>query len=383
MTSYHHLYPFSPWGLHGGTLRLRTAVEASLLDGSATFSWWDPTRLAWRSDVALEDIGAPDPEPALAPAPSGSRGLKRRVFPFVLWEAGRKPRAHSSDVLERQPDATIVLHTTFLAPLADRLRRSGRRVVVDVHDAIFRGHLDEAIGAPAPMRALRRAYAGSVMQRERRALAPARALAVAGWDDARMLERMGLTRATWAPTGLEAQLAATPQNDRLCVGLLGNFHHSATSSAASELLRSPLGSDPDVEIVLAGIGSERHEGTPGVRTLGSITDVGEFYDRVHATVVPVTNGTGMKCKLGEAALAGKAVITTPLGATGYAPELRTAFAVVDSARALEKRVVTDAIEQASPDAVRAQFDAVVGRGAAARTYADVLQNSDELALQHQ
>jgi hypothetical protein len=376
MPSYHHLYPFSPWGLHGGTLRLRTAIEASLLDGAASFSWWDATRSQWRSDVEPDDIGAPSPEPTAAVIETGAGDLKRRVFPFVMWEAGRKPRSGVADVLTQQPDATLVLHTSFLAPLAAGLRRSGRRVVVDVHDAIFRGHMDEAAGASVAMRALRAAYAKSVLQRERRALAGACGLAVAGWDDALILEGLGLRQLKWAPTGLEAQLSTMPESDKLRVGLLGNFHHSATARAASELVASPLGRDPEIEVIFAGIGSERYEGTAGVRTLGRIAAIDEFYNEVHATVVPVTIGTGMKCKLGEAALAGKAVITTPLGAKGYPPELREAFVVVDSAGSLDRRVVNDAIQRTSPDGIRARFDAVVGRGAAARTYAEVLQHSD-------
>ncbi|HEV7163317.1 MAG TPA: glycosyltransferase [Solirubrobacteraceae bacterium] len=371
--SYHHLYPFSPWGLHGGTLRLRTAVEASRLHGTTTFSWWDNTQGKWRSDVAVEQIGAPDPAPtSVSRAPAAAR-LKRTVFPFVLWEAGRRPRSRAAHVLAEQPQATLVLHTTFMAPLADELRRSGRRVVVDVHDAIFRGHMDEAAGgAPIAMRPVRTVYAASVRHRERRALASATRLPVAGWDDTRMLKGLGLTAAQWAPTGLEAQLSPMPEHGQLRVGLLGNFFHSATSGAATELLASPLARDPAVEVILAGIGSERYAASTKVRALGPIASTDEFYDRVHATVVPVTNGTGMKCKLGEASLAGKAVITTQLGAAGYPPALRSAFIVVSSAATLDKRLVIDTIEHVSPDALRAQFEPVVGREAAAHTYAEIL-----------
>ncbi len=382
-TTYHHLYPFSPWGLHGGTLRLRTAVEASRLHGTATLSWWDSTQSEWRSNVALEQIGAPDPAPAAIPTTPVATRLKRSIFPFVLWEAGRRPCSLAAPVLAEQPLATLVLHTSFMAPLADALRRNGRRVIVDVHDAIFRGHMDEAGGAPFAMRPIRTVYAASVRHRERRALASVTRLPVAGWDDARMLKGLGLAAAQWAPTGLEAQLSPMPEHGQLCIGLLGNFFHSATSGAAAELLASPLARDPAVEVILAGIGSERYEGSAKVRSLGPIASTDEFYDRVHATVVPVTNGTGMKCKLGEAALAGKAVITTQLGAAGYPPTLRSAFIVLSSAAALDKRLVIDAIEDVSPDALRAQFESVVSREAAAHTYGEILSTAGNpsLALQ--
>jgi hypothetical protein len=372
VAEYHHIYPFSPWGLHGGTLRLRTALEQRCVEGTATFSWWDRARQAWRSDTPVESVGTADPEPTPEARASTANRLKRWVFPSTLWEAGWRPRSALGDLHDEPPARTIVLHTTLVAPLAARLRESGRRVVVDVHDAIFRGHLDDAKGASAAMWATRRAYAATVRHRERLALAPAHRLAVAGWDDMRLLADMGLTRATWSPTGLDARSSTMPESAQLCVGLLGNFHHGPTARAASELISSPLGRDPTVQLILGGIGSERYATSSRARSLGQVATVDEFYDQIHATVVPVMNGTGMKCKLAEAALSGKAVVTTRLGALGYPPELSRAFVVVDGAHSLSRRTITDAIERLSPDAVRASFESVVGREAAARTYASAL-----------
>ena len=373
-TLYHHIYPFNPWGLHGGTLRLRTAVDASLLEGAATVSWWDHSQLAWRSDTSVESIGAPDPAPAPEESASAANRLKRSIFPFTLWESGRKPCSHVAHVLNEQPEASIVLHTSFLAPLAAGLRQSGRRVVVDVHDAVFRGHLDDSERASGAMRAIRRTYAETVRRRERRALAAADWLAVAGWDDAQRLMSLGLTRATWAPTGLEARLSPMPQSDRLCVGLLGNFYHGPTAQAASDLIASPLGRDSAVEVVLAGIGSEHYRTPRRVRSLGPVASVDEFYAQVHATVVPVSNGTGMKCKLAEAALAGKSVITTPQGAAGYPPSLNKHFVVTQSSE-LTAEIVQAAVEHHNPQAVRDAFYATCGLSAAVATYAEVLKAS--------
>ena len=257
----------------------------------ATLSWWitggwngdqtSPLR-AWAQQIP--NRFPRHPKPALA--------IEPRLFPFALWESGRKPRSHVDRIVARDPETTLVLHTTFLAPLAAGLCQSGRRVVVDVYDAIFRGHLDEAEGASLGMRAVRRAYASHVQRRECGALMPVPSLLAAGWDDARLLKGLGLKRITWAPTGLEAQLSVMPDTDRIHVGLLGNFNHTVTARAALELMASPLGSDPSVQIILAGIGSESYEGHDRVRSLGRIKTTQEFYDQVHATVVPVANGTG-------------------------------------------------------------------------------------------
>ena len=359
-------------------MRLRTALEASLLHGTATLSWWDHFGLTWRSDSSPEDVGTTDPGPLRDSVTEDAAGLKRRLFPSTLWESGWKPRSNASDALTNQHDATIVLHSTFLAPLAARLRRSGQRVVVDVYDAVFRSHYDDARGAPLALRATRRSYACSVRARERRALARVTGLAVAGWDDMRVLSALGIVGMTWAPTGLEAKLAVQPSSEHLCVGVLGNHYHSATAQAAAELIASPLGKDPEIQVVLAGIGSDRYPTSVKVRSLGQIDTTDEFYNQIHAAVVPVMNGTGMKCKLGEAALAGKAIITTQLGAVGYPPELQEAFVIIDSPQSLSKQIVIDAVEGASPEARRQLFESFVGREAAAHTYASVLAHAGEL-----
>jgi hypothetical protein len=376
MSHYHHLYPYSPWGLHGGTMRLRTAIEASLLRGTATLSWWDRTGSAWRSNVSLDSVGEAPPSAVRNATAGNSEGLKRRLFPSTLWESGWKPCSRAQEALMEQRDATIVLHSTFLAPLAARLHRAGQRVIVDVYDAVCRSHYDDATGASLPLRMTRQSYARTVCARERRALGPMNWLVVAGWDDIRVLAKLGVAGMTWVPTGLEAELSSQPDTGQLRVGLLGNHYHSATAQAAAELIASPLGRNRDIQLVLAGIGSERYQELDNVLSLGRIRSTKEFYDQIHATVVPVMNGTGMKCKLGEAALAGKAVITTRLGARGYPPDLRKAFVTVDDTQALDKRTVIDAVKGLSPETRRGMFQHVVGREAAAQTYADVLAHLD-------
>jgi len=317
-------------------------------------------------------IGSSDPAPAGEPEPSTLNKLKRHVFPFTLWEAGRKPRAGLPNLDEVDPRATVVLHTSLLAPLTDGLRESARPVVVDVHDAMFRGHMDDARSGSAALRATRRTYARTVRHRECRALASADAMPVAGWDDAEILRGRGLAKATWVPTGMDATDSKMPTGDKLYVGLLGNFNHGPTARAALELVSSPLATDPGVGIVLAGIGSDRFGVPAGVQALGRVSTVREFYDTVHAIVVPVMNGTGMKCKLAEGALAGKTVITTRLGAIGYPPDLRRSFVVVDRTALLDGRLVRQAIAQSTPDATRTRFDKVAGRAAAALAYAQLL-----------
>lgn len=353
-------------------MRLRTGVDGSLLNGTVTISWWDRAGARWQTGLPADLVGSADPSWPTPSSPSTTDRIKRSVFPFTLWEAGRKPVAALSDGAAIEPGCTVILHTSLLAPLAEGLRSSGHHVVIDVHDAMFRGHMDDGDAASFLLAAARHSYARTVRRRECSALGSADALAVAGWDDSQLLQSRGLGNSSWVPTGLDALESTMPNGDVLRVGLLGNFNHGPTARAALELVSSPLNADPGVEIVLAGMGSDQFETPAGVVSLGLVSSVREFYDRVHATVVPVMNGTGMKCKLAEAALAGKTVITTRLGAVGYPPALRSGFVTVDQTTSLTSSVVRKAIENSTPAATRSAFEMVVGRAAAARTYADVL-----------
>lgn len=276
---------------------------------------------------------------------------------------------------QTHPASTVVLHTSYLAPLAKKVREAGaQRIVVDVHDVVFGAHADDARRGPLAVRALRRLYAETVRYRERRALLHADALAVAGWGDVLKLKSLAVASLVWAPTGIDTTISASPATPEIRVGLIGNFAHSATADAANALLGSKLGTSDECRLVFAGLHSEEIlRANERVEVLGPVENIRTFYESVHAVVVPVRNGSGMKCKLAEAAMAGKAVITTPLGAEGYSPELRSAFVVVDSTQHLDIQIVTNAIEHLSPEETRDQFESMVGRTAAAHTYARLLQ----------
>jgi hypothetical protein len=123
---------------------------------------------------------------------------------------------------------------------------------------------------------------------------------------------------------------------------------------------------------LAGLDSDTWLTSDRALAMGTVEAIERFYERIHAAVVPVTNGSGMKCKLAEAVLAGRAVVTTPLGAAGYPPELRHALATVQSPASISADVVTRAVEAVSDDELRRAWDRRIGRSGAAETYAGVL-----------
>jgi hypothetical protein len=351
-------------------MRLRTALEASRHLGEPILYWWDAASAEWITTADVGIVGTPNPHPAPSRGET-SRSVKRAIFPSTLFESGRQAvRAFSPAVIPR--GATVVLHTSYLAPLGDLLRAAGaNRIVVDVYDFVAYAHLDDAIGAAA-LRPIREVYGISVRRRESDYLARADCLPVAGWRDTELLNKQGLHNATWIPTGIPPLDSTMPESGVIHVGLIGNFAHSATASAAAALLASPLVTAADCRLVFAGLHADRLPVATEITVLGAVSDVRTFYDRIHAVVVPVQNSAGMKCKLAEGMLAGKTVLTTPQGIAGFPPSLADHL-VVTSFAEINSETVKRAIEQHDPAAGRLAFEERCGLPAAVESYVRLLE----------
>jgi hypothetical protein len=356
-------------------MRLRTALDASMSLGDSVLYWLDRPKRQWIRETDVGIVGSPSPTPQ-AHDPHLTTRAKRALFPSTLFESGRMP-IKAFPLAELPRGSTVVLHTSYLAPFVGSLRAAGaERVVVDVHDVVANAHFDDASFGPRAVRVVRKAYAASVRRRELRYLAEADSLLVAGWHDTIDLRARGIRAATWAPTGIASSTSVMPHTGVVRVGLIGNFQHSATIGAATALLASPLAVSPGCELVLAGVHSDGWARSANVTTLGSLPDIQMFYDEIHAVVVPVQNSSGMKCKLAEGMLAGKAVITTLQGAAGYPPCLNKHFVVARPSE-LTPEIVRSAIRNHDPGVTRDAFDAACGLSAAAETYATLLAACSE------
>ncbi|MEJ7784162.1 MAG: glycosyltransferase [Solirubrobacteraceae bacterium] len=369
-----HLYLYEPRALNGGTMRLRSALEGSSQLDDFAYYWWDAAAGVWNGPETDAPLSAPGDGPAHAAFNSTS--LKRRLFPSTLWESGRRGVAAARPLvreLARRDTRAIVLHTTYLASLVSECRRAGIPTLVDLHDLVWLVHAEDALKASRGARVLRAAYAAYVSLREIDALGRADGLVTAGWSDRDVVARQTSRDVAWVPVGLAAIDVGSPTRAGCRIGLIGDFAHSATMIAARRLLTSPLARDPSVEVVFAGAGSTALASS-GATTLGRVASSESFYDAVDIVVVPVANGSGMKCKVGEAVLAGRRVITTSAGVVGYPPELRHAFNVVDNIDELGRGDLDLMGERSAVDLEewRARFLAVVGEDAAARGYATSL-----------
>jgi glycosyltransferase involved in cell wall biosynthesis len=106
---------------------------------------------------------------------------------------------------------------------------------------------------------------------------------------------------------------------------LGTLHYSPNIEGLKWFIESiyPMfkREHPDGKLLVVGHSpgdevTKMCKATEGVELYANVGDVREYYRRCKAVVVPLLSGGGTRIKILEAALAGRPVISTPLGAEG-------------------------------------------------------------------
>jgi len=110
--------------------------------------------------------------------------------------------------------------------------------------------------------------------------------------------------------------------------------------------------------------------------MGPVERAEDFYSLVDCVVAPVTGGSGGKCKLSEAILAGRPVVTTSMGAAGYPPDLSRHFAVCDPDR-LGPEILRRALAEFNADRAREDFERQLGWEAVIGRYASAVEELAE------
>jgi polysaccharide biosynthesis protein PslH len=164
------------------------------------------------------------------------------------------------------------------------------------------------------------------LRRFERALARrADAVVAVSADEATLVQALApATRVVVVPNGVDAE-ALTPSPPgaaALFVGLLSYApNRDAVSWFAREVLPC-LGADaPEVLVAGRDPGAELQQlaaALPQLRLLGFVPDLGPLYARAGVFVNPMRGGGGTRLKVLEAMAAGKAVVSTSIGAEGLA-----------------------------------------------------------------
>jgi glycosyltransferase involved in cell wall biosynthesis len=122
-----------------------------------------------------------------------------------------------------------------------------------------------------------------------------------------------------------------------------------------------LACNPDAEFDVVGtVGDAVPAGLPNVHVFGPQSDVSFAYNRATVCVVPLRFGTGLKIKLVEAMVRGRAVVTTSAGAEGYLElEMGMVVTVADTATAMAKAITHLLCDNAARNAQVVRQDAWV------------------------
>lgn len=129
--------------------------------------------------------------------------------------------------------------------------------------------------------------------------------------------------------GLPLDLATTPQKQscqqrsHFRIGFIGSFSHPPNQEAlqfiCTQLAPHVSQAGLDLEFVIAGRNPPDHlrrQAPSNVHFLGFVDRLSDFYDDVDIVIAPLLSGGGVKIKVAEAMLHGKAIITTAIGAEG-------------------------------------------------------------------
>ncbi len=94
---------------------------------------------------------------------------------------------------------------------------------------------------------------------------------------------------------------------------------------------------------VVGVPPRRPVPAAGVRYVGRVPTVDEWYERCHAVVVPMFEGSGTRLKIVEAMAYGRPVVSTPLGAQGLPLSAGTHYHCADDAPAFVRMLAEVAI----------------------------------------
>jgi glycosyltransferase involved in cell wall biosynthesis len=126
------------------------------------------------------------------------------------------------------------------------------------------------------------------------------------------------------PFGADVDAPALDPGGKDDAGLLfvGNFNHRPNRDSAlflaTEVLPRVRLDQPDATLRLVGEAPPEVSGLSHVEATGRVPDVRPFLDAAAVVVAPARLGAGMRVKVMEALVAGKALVATPLAVAGLA-----------------------------------------------------------------
>jgi hypothetical protein len=316
-----------PWAhAHGGTLRTRGFVRAFTELGHDVVCVFPSKATAAVPQVGRSRAAVGEPI-GTRPLLESLRRVKRVALPMPTV-TGARTKVVSETLAAEAPDVLIV-STLAQAMYADALPRT--RLWLDMSDLWSEFARREAATRPVGARQLALLQRRQIVKTEVRYAGRAAVVTAAGFSDAEILRGRTKADAHWLPTPLDVAVVPLEDPPPQRAGFIANFAFSPNRDAWRVLSERWLPRLRDVgwEVVVAGLRSDQLPALPGVVRLGPVVDVRAFYEQVSVTLAPIRLGGGMKVKVAESLLAGRAVIASKFAVDGFPPAIRAMTHVVD------------------------------------------------------
>ncbi len=353
------------------------------------------TGLRARNEVTVVCVAGPDPRELAAVERLRASGVDvhaavREPGGSVLARARRAAWFARGWLLHRRPWRTVWFSDPQVQPLLDGLLAGGVYDVVAAEDdavaiydfgpgvaRVLTEHEVDRVPAPGAHALARRDHAR--WPRFQAAVAPRFDLIqVFTEGDAQTLATLAPSvagRIRVVPFGIT--LPSEPDSSLERPGTVlfaGNYTHPPNVDAAlwlgREIAPALRALHPGVRILIAGIHAPPEVTAlagDGIEVLGAVPDLGDEMQRAAVILAPVRSGGGMRMKVLHAMAAGKAVVTTPLGARGLtgvaAPPLAVAADAQGIAAAAARLLADPAERHALARAARGYADEHYGPAA--------------------
>lgn len=305
-------------GLHGGMIRTRALHDALERLGHQT-NYYFPERPIGEQ-VRQASLHDGEPNQPIGARLIGRLGVLKREYLPMPTAAGVRDPGLVRRLASSSPDVTIISALSlrqFLSPTRGAIWTD----FMDVWSDFARREANHRHGL-AKLSSLGQAR---LLARDELALASRSAIVTAaGWNDSQHLRARGV-EATWLPVWLKEE-PREPQprarDTRRTAGFIGNFDYWP-NRAAIDLLTTrwlPRMREAGWEVVVAGRHSERIVPAPGLRCIGEVEHLDEFYEQISLSLAPIKLGGGIKVKVIESLMRGVPVLGTPEAAEGLSPE---------------------------------------------------------------
>lgn len=321
--------------------------------------------------VVCHEEGSPDPAPfppgvarevRLLTLPAHSRRALARVLRNTVRLLRHTPplfdrysglgTSLAHIIGDRQYEVAVIEHF-WCASYAEVLRPRCSTLVLDLHNVESKLHATTAESLREPLALAFRRFAESYQRLERQLLPRFDRILVTSEDDRALIGALvPPERLVVYPNALPS-LPLPDVAERNAVVFSGNLEYHPNRDAVRHFRREvwPLLAArwPDLEWWLVGKNphgvAREVDGDPRIRLIGAVDDAVRELAAARVCVVPVLAGSGTRVKILEAWAAGRAVVSTTLGAEGLEAKDGEHLLLADNAASFA-RAVTRLLESA-------------------------------------